>query len=172
MKGITALLVGLLLLIASCQPAQTRMPTPTVMVIPPTATAALSPTVTLTVKFTEKGCTYDGPQSISYSKFTVQWIVDDPKHNKIALVILTLARGKTIDDLRACVCTDAEIVDWIQGLWLDQENAFGPELEETHTYVHEYDLTSQAKYHGEPLYMFCGNEEGKTSSLGPIAVAK
>jgi hypothetical protein len=153
-------------------PTSTLLPpaTATVIAPPPTMKAPSAPT--LTVKFTEKDCTYEGPQSIPYGKFTVNWIVDDPKHNKTALVFLTLARGKTIDDLRACACTEVDATDWLQGLWLAQENAFGAELKKTRTYTYEYDLRDQASYHGEPLYMFCGNEEGKTSSLGPIEVTK
>jgi|GEM_PF-2586028 len=173
--------IAILILLSACstlpaQPSLTAIPpTPTLLPLAtatsvPTLAATLSPTVTLTVKFTEKDCTYDGPRSIPYGKFTVKWIVDDAKHNKTALVLLTLASGKTLADLQACPCSEKS--DWINGLWLDEENAFGAELKTARSYVHEYDLTGQANYHGEPLYMFCGNEEGKTSSLGPIEVTK
>jgi hypothetical protein len=131
--------------------------------------AACTP-VSMTVKFTENGCTYDGPESITYGKFTVNWIVEDRKHSKAALAIVTLASGKTIGDLQACPCTEKP--DWINALWLNDENAFGPELEKARSYVHEYDLRSNASYHGGSLYMFCGNEEGKTVALGPVEVRK
>lgn len=171
---ITSILM--LLLMAACsappsQPTPTPIP-PTAMatLIPPTLEATASAGPILIVKFTEKDCSYDGPQSIPYGKFTVNWIVDDSKHNKTVLAIVTLAPGKALADLQACVCTEKP--DWINALWLDDENAFGPELEKARSYIHEYDLPGQAAYHGEPLYMFCGNEEGKTVSLGPIAVTK
>ena len=169
MKKIALLLVCPLIFMAGCQPALTPLPpASTATVILPTATATLPQTAIPTVKFTEKGCTYDGPQSIPYGKFTVKWIVDDLKHNKTVLAIVTLAPGKTLDDLQACPCTEKP--DWINGLWLDDENAFGSELEKTRIYVHEYDMRDQASYHGEPLYMFCGNDERKSDALGPIEV--
>lgn len=151
-------------------PTVATLPTATPTMIAPTPETAASAIPILTVKFTEKDCRYDGPKSIPYGKFTVRWIADDSQHNKTVLAIVTLARGKTLDDLQACPCTEKP--DWINALWLHDENAFGAELEKTRTYTHEYDLRDQAIYHGEPLYMFCGNEEGKTVSLGPIEVTK
>ena len=124
----------------------------------------------LTVKFTENGCTYDGPASIPFGKFKVNWIVNDQKHNKTGLVIITLAQGKTIADLKA----DHGVVPpkWVNILWIDQENAFGSELEKVRHYSHEHDLQTQVNYHGEPLYMVCGNEQDMTDPLGPIEVTK
>jgi len=122
------------------------------------------------VKFTENGCTYDGPASIPFGKFKVNWIVNDQKHNKTGLVIITLAEGKTIADLKA----DHGVVppQWVNILWIDQENAFGSELENVRSYSYEHDLQTQVNYHGEPLYMVCGNEQGMTDPLGPIEILK
>lgn len=130
--------------------------------------ASCRPASKMTVKFTETGCTYDGPASIPFGKFTVQWIVSDRIHNKTGLVILTLAEGKTIDDLRAY--GGAEAPPWAQVLWTDDENAFV--LDRVRSYNHEHDLRSQANYQGGPLYMVCGNEKGMTAALGPIQVIK
>jgi hypothetical protein len=127
-------------------------------------------TARMTVKFTENGCTYDGPASIPFGKFKVYWTVNDQKHNKTGLVIITLAEGKTIDDLKAT--HSAEAPQWVNILWIDEENAFGSELEKVRSYSHEHDLQIQVNYHGEPLYMVCGNEQGMTGSLGPIEVTK
>ena len=124
----------------------------------------------LTVKFTENGCTYDGPASIPFGKFKVNWIVNDQKHNKTRLVIITLAEGKTSADLKA----DHGVVppQWVNILWIDQENVFGSELEKVRHYSHEHDLQTQVNYHGEPLYMVCGNEQDMTDPLGPIEVTE
>ena len=65
-----------------------------------TSLLAACTTPSMTVKFTENSCTYEGPSSIPYGKFTVNWLVNDQKHNKTGLVIFTLAEGKTIDDLK------------------------------------------------------------------------
>jgi len=124
----------------------------------------------MTVKFTENGCTYDGPASIPFGKFKVNWIVNDQKHNKTGLVIITLAEGKTIEDLKAD--RSAEAPQWVNILWIDEENAFGSELEKVRRYSHEHDLLTQVNYHGEPLYMICGNEQGMIAPLGPIDVTK
>ena len=128
-------------------------------------------TPSMTVKFTENGCTYDGPTSIPYGKFTVKWSVNDQKHNKTGLVIITLAEGKTIDDLKNSGPGD-EAPQWVNILWVNDENAFGSELEKVRSYCHEYDLKTLDSYQGQPLYMVCGNEEHMTNPLGPIEVTK
>jgi hypothetical protein len=124
----------------------------------------------MTVKFTENGCTYDGPSSITSGKFTVNWSVNDQKHNKTVLLIINLAEGKTIDDLKSS--HSAEAPQWVTILWNDEENAFGSELEKVRNYTHEHDLTTLDNYQGQPLYLVCGNEEGVTNPLGPIQVTK
>ena len=130
--------------------------------------ASCQPAPKMTIKFTESGCTYEGPSSIPFGKFTMNWIVSDQKHNKTGLVILTLAEGKTIDDLRAY--RGGEAPPWAHTLWTDDENAFA--LDTVRNYSHEHDLRSQANYQGGPLYMVCGNEKGMTAALGPIQVIR
>jgi hypothetical protein len=130
--------------------------------------ASCQPTPKMTVKFTEMDCTYDGPSSIPFGKFIVNWIVNDQKHNKTGLIILTLADGKTIDDLRAVLGSEA--ISWAHRLWTDEENAFV--LDNVRSYSHEHDLRAQADYQGGPLYMVCGNEERATGVLGPIQVIR
>jgi hypothetical protein len=124
----------------------------------------------MTVKFTENGCTYDGPSSISYGKFTVNWSVNDQKHNKTVLLIVTLADGKTIDDLKAL--HSAEAPQWVTVLWNDEKDAFGSELEKVRQYQFEHALNTLDSYQIQPLYLICGNEEGGTNPLGPIQVTK
>jgi hypothetical protein len=124
----------------------------------------------MTVKFTVNGCTFSGPSSIPYGKFTVNWNVFDQKHNKTVLLIITLADGKTIDDLKAG--NNRETLPWVTILWNTDENAFGPDLNKVRSYQHEYDLKTIAGYQGQPLYFVCGNEEGPTNPLGPIEVTK
>lgn len=85
-------------------------------------------------------------------------------------MIITLAEGKTIDNLKAD--HSAEAPPWVNILWIDEENAFGSELEIVRSYSHEHDLQTQVNYHGEPLYMVCGNEQGMIAPLGPIDVTK
>ena len=130
--------------------------------------SSCQPVPKMTVKFTETSCAYDGPSAIPFGKFTVDWVVSDRKHNKTGLVILTLADGKTIDDLRAYRGSEAPA--WAHVLWTDEENAFV--LDAARSYSHEHDLRSQANYQGDPLYMVCGNEQGMTAALGPIQVGK
>jgi hypothetical protein len=125
----------------------------------------------MTVKFTEDGCTYNGPSSIPYGKFTVNWSVNDKKHNKTVLLIITLAEDKTIDDLKAM--HSGEAPQWVNILWNDEENDFGTDLERVRSYQHEHDLKTIASYQGQPLYLVCGNEEGTTNTpQGPIEVNK
>lgn len=125
----------------------------------------------MTVTFTENGCSYNGPPTIPYGKFTVNWSVNDQKHNKTVLLIVTLAEGKTIDDLKAL--HSGEAPQWVNILWNDEENAFGSELEKVRSYHHEHDLTTLDNYQGQPLYLVCGNEEGTTNTpQGPIEVKK
>lgn len=124
----------------------------------------------MTVKYTETACTYEGPSSIPYGKFSVTMQVDDRVHNKAALGIFTLKPGKTLADVQASPFSTEP--DWINGFWVDEANAFGAELQQTRRYVHEHDLATQANYNGEPLYMICGNEKGKQGAIGPIAVTK
>lgn len=122
---------------------------------------------TMTVKFTKSGCTYTGPTSIPYGKFNVNWSVNDQKHNKTVLLIITLAEGKTIDDLKAL--HSGEAPQWVTVLWKDEENAFGPDLNRVRTYHHVHDLKTLDGYQGQPLYLVCGNEEGGTNPLGVLA---
>lgn len=127
-------------------------------------------TPTMTIKFTENSCTYNRPGSVPYGKFSLNWVVNDQKHNKTGLVILTLDADKTTDDLRAY--HGAEAPSWAHVLRTDEENAFGPDLEKVRNYSHKHDFHTQASYHGEPLYLVCGNEEHMTNPLGPIEVTK
>jgi hypothetical protein len=127
-------------------------------------------TPSMTVKFTENNCTYDGPTSIPFGKFRANWLVNDQKHNKTVLLIINLAEGKTIDDLKAY--NGGEQPQWVKVLWNYDENAFGSELEKVRRYHHDYDLKALDSYQGQPLYMVCGNEEGPTNPLGPIEVTK
>ena len=124
----------------------------------------------MTVMFTGDDCIYEGPASIPYGKFNVKWIVNDQTHNKTVLLIITLAEGKTIDDLKAY--KGGEQPPWVEVLWNYDENAFGSELEDVRLYRHVYDLKTLDSYQSQPLYMVCGNEEGRTNSFGPIEVTK
>jgi hypothetical protein len=125
---------------------------------------------TMTVKFSEDGCTYAGPTSIPNGKFNVNWSVNDRKHNKTVLLIITLAEGKTIDDLKAD--HSGEAPPWVTVLWNDEEDAFGSVLDKVRGYQFVHDLKTLDGYQGEPLYLVCGNEEVPTNPLGPIEVTK
>jgi hypothetical protein len=127
-------------------------------------------TPSMTITFTDKACTYSGTASIPLGKFTVNWVVNDQIHNKTGLLIMTLAEGKTLADLQTT--RTAEAPPWVTILWTDDENAFGSDLEKIRNYSHVHDLRTLANYHGEPLYMVCGNEIGMTNPLGPIEVTK
>ncbi len=124
----------------------------------------------MTVKFSESGCTYSGPASIPYGKFTVNWSVNDPKHNKTVLLTVTLANGKTIDDMKAS--HSGETPAWVTILWNDEQDAFGPDLNRVRSYQYEHDLNTAEGYQGQALYFVCGNEEGPTNPVGPIEVTK
>ena len=81
-------------------------------------------------------------------------MVSDQKHNKTGLVILTLAKGKGVNELRAY--RGSEVPSWGHILWTDEENAFVLDIVRSHVY--EHDLRTQTDYQGGPLYVVCSNE--------------
>lgn len=124
----------------------------------------------MTIRFSEDSCTYNSPISIPYDKFRVNWIVNDQKHSKTSLSIVTLAESKTMGDLGPLL--KGEMPSWVEILWVNDTSVFGSELEKVRRYNFEYDLKTLDSYQGQPLYMICANEESATKALGPIGVKR
>lgn len=122
--------------------------------------APSSPTVTVS----EEGCTYSGPKQLPTS-FTMTWAVKDSKPGAdYNLAVVTLGDGKTGGDLEPFMDdADADIPEWLNVI------RYSSMLNETQT--QDLDLTANAAYHGEPIYIVCiHHSRGPIDFVGPLEV--
>ena len=140
----------LTVLLAACG-APKPSPTPT-----PTPTPAPTP-ADATITFSGDTCTYAGPASISAGKMVIDWVVEEPDHDKYALVILTLQEGKTFEEIDQWPSADPP--PWVNIV------GFGEAAPNSRSRV-------TAQFTSGPLYFVCfySPPDTKFETLGPVAV--
>jgi hypothetical protein len=115
-----------------------------------------------TVTASANDCTYSGPKSLP-STFTITWAV---KHTAPSMdymfIISTLAEGKSTADFKPYIGSEAEAPDWIHFV------RYTGMVNETQT--QSFDLTANAEYHGEPIYVICTARTIPVGIVGPIEV--
>ena len=123
----------------------------------------------LTITFKENTCTSSGPTKFSDKKFTLVLVIDAKEHNGYGLGIYTLAKGKTLEDLKS-LGFGATQPDWATLVL-----AFGPHTSGTYTYT--VDPYQNTVYQGEPLYFICVYRDTEVQAttfgyLGSVEVKK
>lgn len=118
---------------------------------------------TPTIIFETDNCTYDGPKTVP-STFTMTSAVKEYRENEwFIYVIVTLDEGKTIKDLEA-LPADAGQPAWTKLISRDLSDPDHQEL------IKEHNLSINALYHGEPIYVVCFNNGSNIGAAGPIQV--
>lgn len=88
----------------------------------------------------------------------------DDSHESYAYVMGTLASGKKINDMVDWKSSDPP--SWFTILHLDKI------IEGNSTTAQDYNLTQNAAYQFEPVYIFCFLDDIKVGQVGPIKVKK
>jgi len=102
------------------------------------------PTLTLD----QAGCSYSGPKKLP-AKFSLHWVIVDDQVHDYVYILLTLEKGKTQADLESWLSVTFDHPGWANIIAFDFSSEGGQ------TIVKDYDLTSNASYKGEPLYIVC-----------------
>jgi hypothetical protein len=164
MKKTFWLMISLATMTVSCQPVPTALPQTATPFL--TATAALLPAFTVTIKGTK--CTLDGPMTIPFGEFTIKLVIEKQKISEMGYGLVTIDEGKTLNDLKAATAAQPE---WVHRL------AGEHKLEGTSSRA--FDLAKMpAFYKGEPFYVVCFWTEPELSirqnigAFGPIEVKK
>ena len=119
------------------------------------------PTVTLDTE----NCTYSGPKTVP-ADFTVDWVINDDTVHDYAYVIFTLDEGATREDFEKWLRISPMPPDWINIISREGETAGNT----THTKNHN--LTANAAYKYEPLYIVCFIGDKRFLVAGPLKVKK
>jgi hypothetical protein len=164
MKNTIWLMISLFIMTVSCQPVPTALPPISNPL--PTATAALPPAFTVTIK--GKECTFAGPMRIPFGEFTIKLVIEKQKISEMGYALITIDEGKTLDDLKG---SNAAQPDWAHRL--AGEHKFEG------TSSRAFDLANMpAFYKGEPFYVVCFWTDPDLSirqvigAFGPIEVEK
>ncbi len=123
------------------------------------AAAPANPTVTAG----GNACTYSGPKRLP-STFTITWAVKETKPSMdYMFIVATLGEGKTGADLAPFMGdAEADAPDWMDVI------RYGQMVNETQTQT--VDLTIDAAYHGEPIYIICTAHRVPIGFVGPLEV--
>ena len=116
-----------------------------------------------TIQFSEQGCQYSGPDRIS-PQFTIIWKVEASVNYGAILEIFSIDSAYDREDL-ASMPAAHPLPEWITKLSYDY--AFEPG-----NYSTSIDLTSNAAWNGEEIYIVCFSslEDEALDAFGPIKV--
>jgi hypothetical protein len=120
-----------------------------------------SSTTSPTLTFTSENCTYSGPKTIQKDA-TLTWVIEDDSHEDYAYVVMTLEKGKSIDDVTTW--HSGEQPSWASILYWEQTDSGNQ------TKSKQFNLGANAAYKGDPLYIVCFFGEYKIGQVGPIKV--
>ncbi len=125
-----------------------------------THTQVATPTLTLTIH--ENNCTFDGPKTIPDGDFMIKLVIEEQKPTESGYALVTLEKGKTIEDLKAWPSADQPA--WVVLVHGVHELAGG-----THTYTYNpTKFTENALFHGGPYYLACFRTDPNTGSVAKI----
>ncbi|HSB91177.1 MAG TPA: hypothetical protein VLD63_14265 [Anaerolineales bacterium] len=85
--------------------------------------------------------------------------VEETRHG---IVIVTLAQGKTLDDLQA-IRTIPPLPEWATRVGFFSTSADGPS-------TYDSDIAANGNYHGEPVFILCTTHPSVLAVAGPIEV--
>lgn len=154
MKKSVLFTAALLLSALGCQGAPASS-TPTALaaetLAPPSATAVLPATLTLTI--TDNECTFEGPATFPHAVLTINVMMKEQKQTESGYALGMLKEGKTIDDLQAY--PSAVQPDWFTLIHGVHEYVNG-----LHTYTYDYSNVAT----NPPLYLVCFNSDPVTGA--------
>ena len=116
----------------------------------------------LTTTFRNNICTYDGAKSVAAGEVSFI-MVNKYRDLNVAMIVLTLDKGKTVDDLKALPTNTGEDPQWTHRVGAPERHVYPGES-----------YTFKATIETGPIYMLCfsGSPELITGVLGPIEVIK
>ncbi|MFH1184919.1 MAG: hypothetical protein V1755_07755 [Chloroflexota bacterium] len=121
-----------------------------------------------TITVSGNKCTYQGPMQIP-AKVTFTFDIQDTGGGNVwSYSFVTLAEGKTPDDVKALPSlwtTTADQPAWLTLVDFDVKLVSG-------TYTKAFGLNSNSAYHGEPVYIICQSHSKTIGIVGPIEVTK
>ena len=118
-----------------------------------------------TVTFTEQGCTYTGPERIP-AQFTIMYIVEDAVTYGAILEVFSIDSSHDLSDL-ASMPASHPMPEWVTRLAYDFAMEPG-------NYSKNIDLTNNAAWDGEPVYLVCFSSEvaNALNAFGPLEVTR
>lgn len=112
-------------------------------------------------------CSYEGPDEFPYGEFIINWNINDQSRDQYALVVFTMQKDKTLNDVIAWDASGAPLPEWLRTIAVDEFGQPGSKSQM------KRDLRQNAGFKEGPLYIACYFEEGLNHGiLGPIAVIK
>lgn len=120
------------------------------------------PTLTLDLE----SCTYSGPKTVP-ANFSIEWTINDDTAKNYAYVLVTLDKDKTQADLEEYLTVESDNPPtWLTIISRD----IAASGNFTETKVHN--LTANAAYKGEPIYIICFIGDKSFVAAGPLKVKK
>jgi hypothetical protein len=117
---------------------------------------------TPTITISADSCSYSGPKTVG-QKFNLTVTNTGDTYDSYGYIIGTMDKSKNIDDLAAWTSSD-------QPPWFTiQKSDEFPAAKITH-YDIPYDLSDNASYRREPIYIVCFISGEKVGQAGPIKV--
>jgi hypothetical protein len=113
----------------------------------------------LTLNINDDVCTLEGSQTTLKGDFSIKLIINQQKLSEVGYALLSLEKGKTIDDLKAWKSEN-------QPPWSTLIDGVHETTNGTHTYTYDPTKFSQnAAYQGGPLYLMCFRKISDTGTL-------